>query len=85
LRKKYDYGFKKSVSDILGCPWCSSIWISLFFIPLYVIFPKEIFIVSVIFAVSGISVFFYFLTHYVREIKYLSEIKSENEKQKLEK
>ncbi len=39
IRTKPLHGFKRSISDLLGCPWCMGIWVSYFTVLLYFAFP----------------------------------------------
>lgn len=75
VRDKYSYGFKKSVSDILGCPWCSSVWMALFMIPLFIFFKAEVMVFSLIMVISGLATFLLFLTHLIRAYIDVAESK----------
>ncbi len=46
------YGLRRTVHDLLGCPWCTSIWTATIITFLYFLIP-EIWILILILAVSG--------------------------------
>ena len=55
-RQKPKDGIKRLMCDLLSCPWCTSVWVSLFAAYVYLLFPN-LWFVYLVFAVSGISSF----------------------------
>ncbi len=53
-RYKPKMGFKRSLSDLFGCPWCMGIWISFFTIFLYFAFPPIRYF-ALILALAGLA------------------------------
>ena len=53
-RNKPKNGIKRLICDLIGCPWCSSVWISLFACFVYFMFP-ELWFIYFVFAISGVS------------------------------
>jgi hypothetical protein len=49
------YG-KNVIAEGLTCVWCASVWVSLLAIVLYVIFPTQTLIVSLVLSISTISI-----------------------------
>ncbi len=60
--KKYktEQGFIKSVSVLLTCPWCVSVWMALIALFVYMLIPYGKFIIIVL-ALSAISGFYHLL------------------------
>lgn len=54
VRRKFDKGFRKSISDLLDCPWCISVWLSLIVPFFYFVSPIAWFPIFVL-AVSGFA------------------------------
>jgi hypothetical protein len=54
VRSKPAYGFKRSLSDLFGCPWCMGMWISFVMTFLYFIFPVFHYVV-IILALAGVA------------------------------
>ena len=55
-RKKPKNGLRRAITDLLGCPWCASVWISLFSVYVYLLVPNLWFVYLVL-AMSGIASF----------------------------
>ncbi len=49
-------GPKKTVGDLLGCPWCFGVWASTFLIFFYYVMPMAWFVILIL-AVSGAASF----------------------------
>ena len=54
-RKKYDWGIKRSFSDIFSCPWCFSFWASFFVYFFYIMFPPVTFFFIIVLTISGLA------------------------------
>jgi hypothetical protein len=49
---KYEKGFGKSLSELIHCPWCTGIWISLFTTFIYFLSPLSWFFIFIL-AIAG--------------------------------
>lgn len=49
-------GPKKTIGDLLGCPWCFGIWASTFLVFFYYVMPMAWFVILIL-AVSGVASF----------------------------
>lgn len=62
LRRYFIYekkaGFKKTIGDLLKCPWCTSVWITLLLVYSYFLFPKVTYYFIIIMAISALATFF---------------------------
>ncbi len=54
FRKGHFESFRYGVHELLSCPWCSGMWISLVFVP-FVYHSDFIRFFAVIFAISGVA------------------------------
>lgn len=54
VRTKYERGPLRTVSDLLDCPWCTSLWFSLFVTFFYFLHPLFWFVILVL-AVAGVA------------------------------
>lgn len=55
-RSKPQGGFKRLMTELLACPWCTSVWVSLFATFVYLLLPG-LFFAYLVFAISGIASF----------------------------
>lgn len=55
-RSKPQAGFRRLMTDLLACPWCTSVWVSMFATFVYLLLPG-LFFAYLVFAISGIASF----------------------------
>ncbi|MBI96792.1 hypothetical protein CL656_06580 [bacterium] len=55
-RNKPQGGLKRLMTDLLGCPWCASVWIAMFATFVYLFLPG-LYFAYLVFAISGIASF----------------------------
>ena len=48
VRSKVLNGGRRSLTDLLGCPWCMGIWVSFFVVFLYFLFPPVKYLVLIL-------------------------------------
>lgn len=62
--KKSSGNFGRTISEILNCPLCTGVWISLFIVAIYIINPIT-WIFILIIALAGLALLIHVLTRYV--------------------
>lgn len=60
--KNYPYGIRRTVHDLLHCPWCTNVWASLIASFLYFLSPISWFFIFLL-AVSGAGTFIQIITN----------------------
>ncbi|EKE26355.1 MAG: hypothetical protein ACD_4C00313G0002 [uncultured bacterium (gcode 4)] len=71
--EKNNDSFSKSITELLKCPWCTSVWMALFLSFIYFISPYSWFfllILALAWVSALIQVLFNFLSRYADKIKY---------------
>jgi len=63
-KKNFPYGIRRTVHDLLYCPWCTNAWVSLFIAFFYFLSPVFWFFIFM-FAVSGAGTFIQIITNKV--------------------
>jgi uncharacterized membrane protein len=54
--EKYDYGFRKELSNLIQCPWCTGVWAGLFVAFIFFFHPLARFFILAL-ALAGIGSF----------------------------
>jgi len=54
-RSKFDSGFKRSVSDVLLCPWCFSVWSTVTIVFMVIMLPGLGYLIATLLAISGLA------------------------------
>lgn len=54
MRTRVLYGGRRSLTDLLSCPWCMGMWVSFFLVFLYFLFPPIKYVVLVL-ALAGVG------------------------------
>jgi len=62
-QEKHPKGFRRLISDILGCPWCVGVWIALGVVALYYVAVTELFpsawMIILVFSLAGAAELIY--------------------------
>lgn len=69
--------FKRTLFELVICPWCTGVWATLFSVALYLLFPG-LWLFFLILAVSGVASFFQIVTNSF--IRYSEKSIAEKEK-----
>lgn len=67
-KKNFSYGIRRTVRDLLYCPWCTNVWVSLFIIFFYFLSPLSWFFIFAL-AVSGAGTFIQIITNKIEFLK----------------
>ncbi len=62
VRRKHRSGVRRSISDLLDCPWCVAIWATPVVLTAYFLTPYAWYVILIL-AISGAAVFMEFLAH----------------------
>lgn len=64
VRRKFDRGVRRAVSDLFDCPWCISVWMALALVFLYFFSPVFWYVILLL-AISGAASFLQILSNLV--------------------
>ena len=59
-REKPEKGIRRLLADLLSCPWCTGVWLSVFSVFIYFMWPETGYF-WILLAIAGVSTFFNYL------------------------
>lgn len=69
-------GIRRTITELLGCPWCTGVWISLFVVYFYFTVPGFFFVILVL-AIAGVASFLQLIANLIGWSAELRKIETE--------